>query len=119
MGVRWDGLINIASRGLHTFKGTVSSTSDGGMRVWIGGKLIINDNSDLSECCYRWCPGTFFSEYANHLYDITVDGLAKATGVSFTLDLDPGTGTFANVASGNLYQRYDVSGSPFAVTVTD
>jgi fibronectin type 3 domain-containing protein len=93
---RWTGEVQAVETGTYTFR----TYSEGGVRLWVNGQLIINDWTNHAP---TYDTGTITLQ-AGQLYTIKLEYFADTAGAVMELDwMRPGQSTFGAIPQTNLF----------------
>jgi len=120
--IRWRAFFKPGSTSAYTFEVSLNNANNQNLRLWVDSQLII-DKWDARVHTTDTTHSIVSSETsvltANKLYDFCVDFKSGVTSdASVTIKSSTDSTTYTAIASGELLQVEDVSGSPFQVTVS-
>jgi hypothetical protein len=114
-GIKWTGVIRIASAGMYTFAITVNHKNEK-VRLWVDNQETIN--SDTSNTNSTTISNTFFFVKQEEIHDVLLDYTSyELSAHKVELTWAYGGSGFAAIPSDRMFWNYHVSGSPFTVIV--
>eukprot|EP00960_Hanusia_phi_P062334 765116-Hanusia_phi.AAC.3 len=112
--IRWSGMYQTLTSQRY-FQWNVTSNADR-VRLWLDNKLIIDQWTSLDNTLPS---GGYIFDSVDGTYDIAAEYWSEGSSAGAIEVLDgSSTSTFSTIPSTRLYFTQDLSGSPYAVTVT-